>query len=317
MRLIAGSEHAGERLDKLISRLLPDVSRSTVQRWIAESRVRVNGASCRARDRVQPGSVIDVEPGPEPASEAEPDASVAFTVLYEDPHLIVVDKPAGLVVHPARGHASGTLVNGLLARPGFARPPGDPLDPQAALRPGVVHRLDKDTSGVLVIAKDSPTREGLKEQLSVHSVDRVYLALTWGVPKAAAIRTLHARHPRSRLRFTSNVTRGRPAVTHVRALEELARGRAALVECRLETGRTHQIRVHLSERAQTPLLADALYAKPVADPEVRAVAEQLGRQALHASVLGFKHPATGETLRFVAPPPADFQQALESLRKIR
>ena len=316
MRLIVDAEHAGERLDKVISLLLPETSRATVQRWITESRVRVNGESCRARDRVRAGSVVDVEPGPEPASSAQPDTSVAFAVLYEDPHLIVVDKPAGLVVHPARGHASGTLVNGLLARPGFARPPSDPLDPQAALRPGIVHRLDKDTSGVLVIAKDSPTREGLKQQLAVHSVERLYLALTSGVPRAATIRTLHARHPRSRLRFTSRITRGRPAVTHLRTIEELARGRAALVECRLETGRTHQIRVHLSERSHTPLLADALYAKPVADPSVRAIAERLGRQALHARVLGFRHPVTGEVLRFVAELPEDFQQALEALRKI-
>jgi 23S rRNA pseudouridine1911/1915/1917 synthase len=168
-----------------------------------------------------------------------------------------------------------------------------------------------------VIAKDSKTREGLKEQLAVHSVERVYVALTSGVPKAATLRTLHGRHPRSRLRFTSKTTRGRTAVTHVRTIEELARGRAALVECRLETGRTHQIRVHLSECTQTPLLADALYGKPAADPEVRAVADQLGRQALHASVLGFRHPATGEALRFVAALPADFERALESLRKIR
>jgi 23S rRNA pseudouridine1911/1915/1917 synthase len=317
VRLIVPPEHAGERLDKVISRLLPDTSRATVQRWIAESRVRVNGQSCRARDHVQAGSVIEVEPGPQPASDAQPDAGVVFGVLYEDAHLIVVDKPAGLVVHPARGHAGGTLVNGLLARPGFVRPPGDPLDPQAALRPGIVHRLDKDTSGVLVIAKDSPTREGLKQQLSVHSVERVYLALTSGVPQSTALRTQHARHPRSRLRFTSRTERGRPAVTHVRTVEVLARGRAALVECRLETGRTHQIRVHLSERTATPLLADALYGKPVAEPEVRAIADQLGRQALHASVLGFRHPVTGEPMRFVAELPDDFRSALESLRKIR
>jgi 23S rRNA pseudouridine1911/1915/1917 synthase len=317
MRLIVLPEHAGERLDKVLSRLLPDTSRATIQRWISESRVSVNGESCRARDRVQADSVIEVSPGPQPVSDAKPDPSVVFAVLYEDAHLIVVDKPAGLVVHPARGHAAGTLVNGLLARPGFARPPGDPLDPQAALRPGIVHRLDKDTSGVLVVAKDSPTREGLKQQLSVHSVERVYLALTSGVPKATTLRTLHARHPRSRLRFTSQVTRGRPAVTHVRTVEELAGGRAALVECRLETGRTHQIRVHLSECTKTPLLSDALYGKPAADPEVRAIADRLGRQALHASVLGFRHPVTGEALRFVADLPDDFRAALESLRKIR
>lgn len=312
-----GAEHAGERLDKLVARLLPAVSRSTVQRWIAEGRVCVDGAPCTKRDLGRPGAVVEVTPGPEPRSEAEPEPGVEFGVLYEDEQLIVVDKPAGLVVHPARGHRTFTLVGGLLARPGFGRPPTDERDREGALRPGMVQRLDKDTSGVLVVAKTALAREALKAQLAAHTFERAYVAITCGNPRSTTIRTLYGRHPRSRLKFTSRLERGRPAVTHVSVLERLARGRAALVECRLETGRTHQIRVHLAEQLGFPVLADALYggARP-RDPELARVASELGRQALHARLLGFMHPVSGEALRFEAPLPADFRRALEALRKL-
>ncbi len=297
-------------------RLLPEVSRSTVQRWIGEGRVKVDGKICRPKQLVRGGSRLEVEPSEPPPSTAVPDASVPFTVLFEDPHLIVVDKPAGVVVHPARGHASGTLVNGLLARGGFERAGADARDPQGSIRPGVVHRIDKDTSGILVVAKDEPTREGLKQQLSAHSVERVYQALTLGVPRPGVIDTLYDRHPRSRLRFTSRTGEGKRAVTHVSVLEKLAGGRAALVACRLETGRTHQIRVHLSEQAGTPLLADWLYGRKPGTPELLEIAEKLGRQALHAAVLGFGHPQTQGALRFESPLPADFQTALGALRAL-
>jgi 23S rRNA pseudouridine1911/1915/1917 synthase len=300
----------------VLARLLPDVSRATVQRWISEGRVKIDGKICRPKQQVRGGAKLEVEPSEPPPSTAVPDASVAFQVLYEDPHLIVVDKPAGLVVHPARGHATGTLVNGLLARGGFERASADARDPNASVRPGVVHRIDKDTSGILVVAKDEPTREGLKQQLSQHTVERLYRALTLGVPRSASIETLYDRHPRSRLRFTSNTTSGKRAVTHVRVVETLAGGRAAFVECRLETGRTHQIRVHLSEQAKTPLLADWLYGKTPGAPDLAEIAAALGRQALHAAVLGFVHPITQETLRFESPLPADFDAALEALRAL-
>ena len=231
--------------------------------------------------------------------------------------MLVVNKPAGLVVHPARGHRSGTLVNGLLARPGFSLPNPDPEDEQGSLRPGIVHRIDKDTSGLLVVAKDDVTREGLKTQLARHTVERAYLALTVGTPVAGTIKSLHARDPKSRLRFTSRISEGKLAVTHVRLLERLAGGRAAFIECRLETGRTHQIRVHLSEQSKTPLLADATYGgRPSLASELSEIAQALGRQALHAAVLGFVHPITGESLRFEAPPPADFAHALQALRAL-
>jgi 23S rRNA pseudouridine1911/1915/1917 synthase len=313
---VLGPEQRRERVDKVLARLMADVSRATVQRWIDEERVQVDGKPCRAKDSVSAGCVIDVQPGLAPASDAEPDESVVLDVHYEDEHLLVVNKPAGLVVHPARGHATGTLVNGLLARPGFSQPSPDPRDEDASRRPGIVHRIDKDTSGLLVVAKDDLTREGLKSQLARHTVERVYQALTVGVPRTGTIRTLHTRDPKSRLRFTSRSKEGRTAVTHVRLLESLAGGRAAFVECRLETGRTHQIRVHLSEQTKTPLLADALYGRPPAAADLAEIAGKLGRQALHAGVLGFIHPITEAQLRFEAQPPPDFAAALSALRAL-
>lgn len=315
-RFVVRGEQAGARIDKLLPTLMPGTSRATIQRWIAEGRVRIDGRACRPRDIAKPGSSIDVEPGPEPTSSALPDAAVPYRVLHEDPHLIVVDKPAGVVVHPARGHVTGTLISGLLARDGFGRPPHDARDRGGALRPGMVHRLDKDTSGILVVAKDAATREGLKAQLQAHTVERRYRALTLGVPRSGVIESLHARHPRARRKFTSLTHEGRRAVTHVEVIERLAGGRAAQVECRLETGRTHQIRVHLLERAKTPILGDPVYGRRPEDAELAAIADELGRQALHAFVLGFVHPATGELLRFETPLPDDMQRALDRLRKL-
>jgi 23S rRNA pseudouridine1911/1915/1917 synthase len=315
-RFVLGPEQRPERVDKVLPKLLDGVSRATVQRWIEEGRVRVDGAPCRSRDDVHSGSVIEVEPGPRPPSDVVPDATVPFTVLHEDADLVVVDKPAGVVVHPGRGHWEHTLVAGLLARGGFDRAAFDPRDPIGPLRPGIVHRLDKDTSGVLVVAKSEAAREGLKAQLTAHTVERAYRAITCGVPASRRIETLHARSPKSRLRFTSRTTEGRLAVTHVRVDEVLAGRRAALVTCRLETGRTHQIRVHLSEQTGTPILADALYGKVLNDPELGEIAQRLGRQALHAQVLGFVHPVTSEALRFESPLPQELEAALESLRAL-
>ncbi|MFC1641514.1 RluA family pseudouridine synthase [Myxococcota bacterium] len=185
-----------------------------------------------------------------------------------------------------------------------------------ASRPGIVHRIDKDTSGVLVVAKEGRTREGLKQQLQAHAVERLYQGITRGVPVGATIDTLHARHPRARLRFTSRALVGRRAVTHLAVREPLAGGRAALVECRLETGRTHQIRVHLAEQTRTPLLGDALYGGAEPDEELARVANELGRHALHAMVLGFRHPIAGEPMRFVSPLPEDLALALATLREL-
>jgi len=316
LRFVVGPEQTRERLDKVLPALLGEVSRATVQRWIVEGRVRVDGAPCKPKDSVRAGSVIEVEPGDAPQTSVEPDATVPFRVLHEDDALIVVDKPAGVVVHPARGHWTGTLVSGLLSRPGFERAPEDARDPMGHVRPGIVHRIDKDTSGVLVVAKTDVAREGLKAQLSQHTALRVYRCITLGVPRSGVIRTLYGRSRVSRIKFTSKVDEGRTAVTHVEVEQRLAGDRAALVRCRLETGRTHQIRVHLSERAGTPLLADATYGRACRDPDIAPIEQKLARQALHAETLGFVHPVTGESLRFDSPLPDDIAEALTALQAL-
>ena len=211
--------------------------------------------------------------------------------IYEDEDLLVLDKPAGVVVHPARGHATGTLVNGLLAR-GTLRTDG------VDRRPGIVHRLDKGTSGLLVVAKTDQAREALQGMFARHEMGRVYVAIVAGHAVDATYDTLHGRHPTDRLRFTTRVARGKRAVTHVRVLERLLGGRATLVECRLDTGRTHQIRVHLAEVAKTPILGDPVYAKKPRDADLASAASSLGHQALHAARLAFVHPRTGQPLSF-------------------
>jgi 23S rRNA pseudouridine1911/1915/1917 synthase len=307
-----------ERLDTLVVALLARAgvreSRAAVQRWIEHGRVLVDGQPGRASAKVPRGAAIEVNPEEPPATSAAPDASVLFQVVYEDPHLLVIDKPAGLVVHPARGHEAGTLVNGLLARGGFERAPIDPGDPAGHLRPGIVHRLDKGTSGLLVVAKDVRTREGLMTLFAKHDVEREYLAIVIGQPEDARFETLHARHPGDRLRFSSRVHEGRRAVTEIRVVERI--GPCALVACRLETGRTHQIRVHLTEQARTPILGDPLYGKPPKSPVLRALADELGRQALHARVLGFVHPVTREAMRWESPLPAEIMKVIAALRAL-
>lgn len=308
---------SAERVDKVLASLMPEVTRATIQRWIGEGRVLLNGRVCRAKDRAPGGATVLVHPGEVPLSRATPDSTVPFRVLHEDEAVLVVEKPAGLVVHPARGHASGTLVNGLLAHGGFEAPSREESDPIAHLRPGIVHRIDRDTSGILVVARTERAREALKQQFAAHSVERLYRALTIGVPEAGRIETLHGRDSRNRLKFSAQVKEGRRAVTHISVLESLASGRAALVACRLETGRTHQIRVHLSEVRRTPLLADPLYKGPprVLDPDLTNISAELGRHALHAAVLGFEHPLTKAFMRFETELPPDMQRALQRLRE--
>lgn len=302
-----------ERIDRFLAAALTGVSRETIKRWIQEGRVTVDGRACRPKDQARPRTTVVVVRGLAPETAAKPDAGVRFGVVYEDEELLVVDKPAGLVVHPGRGHWSGTLVNGLLARPGFERPPSDPEDDKGHLRPGIVHRIDKDTSGLLMVAKTERAREGLKGQLAAHTIERRYLALTVGVPRAGRIQTLHGRDPNSRLRFSSRVTTGKSAITDVEILARARADVAALVRLTLHTGRTHQIRVHLSQECKTPILADALYGGMRCPLPVQPVADALGRQALHASVLGFRHPLTGEQHRFEVPLPDDLARAWTAL----
>ncbi len=221
------------------------------------------------------------------------------------------------MVHPSRGHESGTLVNALLAHASIADDAADEADPDGALRPGIVHRLDKDTSGVLVVARTASAREGLKALFSRHDIEREYRAVVVGEAAAATYDTPFGRHPTDRLRFSTKA-RGvtRRAVTHVRPIERLAQGRATLVACTLETGRTHQIRVHLCECGHTPVLGDKLYGGRVRDPQLASIAARLDRHWLHAAVLGFVHPITGERMRFEAALPQELSDVLDALRSL-
>jgi 23S rRNA pseudouridine1911/1915/1917 synthase len=320
VELVIPPEHVGARADKVIAELLARagraIPRAEVQRWIAQGLVTVASAPIKNRTPLAAGTKVQVVVGLPLATSAEPDSSVVFGVIYQDADIIVVDKPAGLVVHPARGHRGGTLVNGLLARGGFELAAADERDREGHLRPGIVHRLDKDTSGLLVIAKHARAREALKLLFARHDIERSYLAIVEGRAEAARWDTLHGRHPKSRMRFSSRVREGRRAITRVEPLELLARGRATLVRCTLETGRTHQIRVHLSERSKTPILADPLYGRTPADADLARIANELGRQALHAAVLGFVHPVTGARMRWESPLPLDMRGALDGLRAL-
>ncbi|MCU0681175.1 MAG: RluA family pseudouridine synthase [Polyangiaceae bacterium] len=290
-------------------------SRGEVQRWVDAGRVLVDGrAAAKAGERVRVGAELSADPLPPPPSDALPDPTVPFRVVFEDEWLLIVDKPAGVVVHPSRGHPDGTLVNGLLAL-NTPLAPDDERDrgPEKLPRPGIVHRLDKGTSGLMVVAKQPRAREGLKALFAAHDIERSYVALALGATASQTVSRLHARHPTERLRFTSRLATGKRAVTHLEALASLAGGKATIVRCRLETGRTHQIRVHLAEAAGTPVLGDPLYGRPPADLSLRRLAETLGHQALHAEVLGFVHPVTKQPLRWVSPLPPELAAVLRAL----
>ena len=299
------ADDAGERIDRVLARRCPEFSRSALQRWIEQGRVEQSGEVVSRKTKAVDGGEVLILPAPPEAMSAKPQA-IPLQVLFEDDQLIVLDKPAGLVVHPAPGHPDGTLVNALLHH-AEVQGGSDPL------RPGIVHRLDKDTSGVMVVAKTSRAHERLVEMFQQHSLERAYLAIALGrPPQSIRYETLHGRHPSNRKKFTSRSDRGRRAVTDLESIE-LLHG-SALVRCRLETGRTHQIRVHLAEHGH-PVLGDPLYGKSIGDPELRRVGAELGRQALHAAVLAFDHPITGEAMRFETEPPEDFQKALRALRR--
>ncbi len=313
---------AGKRLDAWLAGAIADLGRNRAKRLIVDGRVRVGGRTIVEPKRpVKPGETVDVDlPPAEPARVAG--EAIALDIVYEDDALIVIDKPAGLVVHPAAGNQTGTLVNALIAHCGASL-----SGIGGVARPGIVHRLDKDTTGLMVVAKTDAAHRGLAAQFADHGVngplERGYLALVWGAPNRASgtIDAPLGRSTRNREKIAVLKTGGRTAVTHYRVAErygEAARPVAALVECHLETGRTHQIRVHMAEIGH-PVIGDRAYGSGFATkatllPEpARTLAADFPRQALHAWLLGFEHPVSGEEMHFERPPPADMQALIDAL----
>ena len=302
-------ELAGQRLDQAAAALFRGFSRSRLQEWIRSGALLVDGRTARPRDRVRGSEELFLEAEPEPEVSAGPQ-DLGLEPLYRDDHLLVLDKPAGLVVHPAAGHADGTLLNGLLA-----------LDPALELLPraGIVHRLDRDTTGLMVVARSLEAHAGLVDQLQRRTLKREYMAVATGVlTGGGTVEAPIGRHPADRKRMAVRDT-GRPAVTHYR-LEERFRGHT-LVRVRLETGRTHQIRVHMAH-LRHPLAGDPVYGGrprfPAGATEaLRQALQRFRRQALHAAELGFEHPVTGETMSFQAPLPEDLAGLLDVLRADR
>ncbi len=291
---------SGERLDKALAELLPDLSRVRVQALLAEGHVTDGrGAAVKAaKQKVRGGEVFVVDIPPPVAAEPE-GQDIPLDVVYEDDHLIVLDKPQGLVVHPAAGNADGTLVNALLAHC-----KGSLSGIGGVERPGIVHRLDKDTSGLMVAAKTDIAHRGLAKQFEDHSIDRAYRAVVWGVPHPAEGEIIGniGRDPKNRKKMAVRADgAGKTAKTFYKVLERFG-DKAALVECRLATGRTHQIRVHMASIGH-PVIGDPLYGgrrgRAGAVPaDLKARLSECKSQALHACILGFIHPATGEEMRF-------------------
>ena len=302
----APPEARGERLDQHLARTYPELTRSRIQGLIEAGHVLLDGRPAKAAARLRGGELLSLHI-PAPVAAVPVAEELPIELLHEDKDLVVVNKAAGMVVHPGAGHASGTLVNALLHRV------KDLAGVGGELRPGIVHRLDKDTTGCLVVAKNERTLVALQKAFKTRAVEKTYLALVHGHPKPEGrIETLYGRHPVHRQKFTGKVKEGKTALTVYRT-RELFEG-AALVEVDLLTGRTHQIRVHLAE-AGHPLLCDALYgAGRKAKGHVAQAQEVLGRQALHAWRLAFTHPRTGKALKLEAPLPADFEAAVAHLR---
>jgi len=315
---------AGARLDRFLATVCSDMSRSRIQQLIDEGRVCRGGEKIGdPNHRVKPGEHYIVEvPAPAPAEPAGEDIPLA--VVYEDADLIVVDKPAGLVVHPAAGNPDGTLVNALIAHC------GDTLSGVGGVaRPGIVHRLDKDTSGLLVAAKNERAMHSLAKQFANHTIERAYHAVVWGSPRLGEgrIETQIGRNPFDRKRMGVMRAGGKEARTRYRVIERFGdetRPLASLIECRLETGRTHQIRVHLTHLGH-PLIGDPSYGRARQPPRAKSPEEaeayeavmKFPRQALHAWLLGFQHPSLHKTLRFESQWPGDFAGLIGALRGLR
>ncbi len=322
---IVGEEQAGSRLDRFLARALPDISRSRLQALIAEGCVTHDGQTIGdGNRRVKPGETYDV--AIPPAAPAQPEGQdIPLAIVYEDKDVIVIEKPAGLVVHPAAGNLDGTLVNALIAHCGK-----ELTGVGGVARPGIVHRLDKDTSGLLVAAKNERAMTSLARQFAAHTIERAYQAVVWGAPRAGEglIEGQIGRNPFDRKRMAVlRGEQGKLARTRYRVIERFGDPEhpfASLIECRLETGRTHQIRVHLTHLGH-PLIGDPTYgrarlpprAKNPAEDEAYAAAANFPRQALHAYILGFQHPSTHKVIRFESPWPKDLAALIASLRRLQ
>lgn len=298
----AGTDSAGERIDKYLAAQLPEMSRSYIQKLLKDGLVQANGQPLKANYRISGSEILRVY-----VPEAEqPDIlpeNIPLDILYEDDQLLVVNKPKGMVVHPAAGHAGGTLVNALLYHC-----KGQLSGINGVMRPGIVHRIDRDTTGSLIVCKTDQAHRSIAEQLKVHSITRRYRAIVHGVIKEdeGTVDAPIGRHPTDRKKMAINEKNGKAAVTHYRVLRRFAR--FTYIECRLETGRTHQIRVHMTS-LHHPLLGDAVYG-----PAKCPVAGLTG-QTLHAQTIGFVHPVTGSYMEFEAPLPAYFTELLEKLER--
>ena len=290
---------AGERIDKFLSDSLPDVSRSYIQKLIKDGQVTVNQKTVKSNYKLNAGDLLSMEETEiqEPDIEAE---DIPLDILYEDSDLLIINKPKGMVVHPSAGHYSGTLVNALMH---YCKE--DLSGINGVLRPGIVHRIDMDTTGSLIVCKNDFTHNHIAEQLKVHSITRVYHAIVHGILKddEGTINAPIGRHPIDRKKMSINHKNGKEAVTHYKVLKRFKN--FTYIECRLETGRTHQIRVHMSSISH-PLLGDAVYG-PVKSPY------KLQGQTLHAKTIGITHPRTGEYLEVEAPLPEYFTNLLKKL----
>jgi 23S rRNA pseudouridine1911/1915/1917 synthase len=299
-------EYAGLRLDQALVRFFPEYSRSRLQEWITRQQVKVDGAYATSKQKVWGGEKLEVLPQIYPAEQPYLAEDITLDILYEDDALLVINKPVGLVVHPGSGNWEGTLLNALLHHaPQLAEVP----------RAGIVHRLDKDTSGLLVVAKTIAAQTALVRQLEVRSVQREYLALVHGeLTRAGKVDAPIGRHPSQRVKMAV-VENGKPAVTHYQIERKFPS--CTLLRCRLETGRTHQIRVHLAHIGH-PLVGDSVYLKGPQKcvPQLRALLNGFPRQALHATRLGLEHPVSGEKMEWHAPLPQDMVQLLGQIQAI-
>ncbi len=313
---VVSGELEGLRLDQFLSRVIPDLSRSHFKKLIQEEMVLVNGTAVKPSYETRWGDAVLVRIPEISSKESLKPQSMQLDILYEDDELLIVNKPPGLVVHPGAGHEEGTLVHGLLAHSPRLAIQGSPL------RPGIVHRLDKDTSGALVIAKSERAYLHLIRLFKEHGVHKEYLALVHGRPakQQGEIRTLLGRHPTERKKIAVLQGKGRDAVSRWRVERDWSE--AALLRVEIETGRTHQIRVHLSH-INHPVVGDETYgggkkrAKNIRSASVRDLLLKANRQMLHAMHLQFTHPATGELLSATAPLPEDFMEIVEGLDRVR